>query len=230
MLHFQLSVTCLSGKLGYFGVMTEGVQKNKQVDEGQRGPADHARREQILGVAAEHFRNFGYQKTSISDIGRAIGISHAYVYRFFDSKQAIGEAVCSQTLARIAAAVEQLVASSVSATEKIRRTPLVLIEEGMAVFFQDRKLHDIVVEAVKEDWCSASNHGTTIETLICQIVAQGRETGEFERKTSTDEVAHSIRVAWTPFTHPSLLAQRTAEDLREDARMVSAMILRSLAP
>ncbi len=210
--------------------MTEDTQKIKQVDDGQRGPADHARREQILGVAAEHFRTFGYQKTSISDIGRAIGISHAYVYRFFDSKQAIGEAVCSQTLARIASAVERLVASTVSATEKIRRAPMVLIEEGHAVFFQDRKLHDIVEEAVKEQWCSASNHVATIEAMILRIVAQGRETGEFERKTSADEVAHSIRVAWSPFIHPVLLAQRSLEDLREDARIVSAMILRSLAP
>lgn len=206
------------------------VKRNKQVEESQRGPADHARREQILGVAAEHFRNFGYQKTSISDIGRAIGISHAYVYRFFDSKQAIGEAVCSQTLSRIASAVEKLVSSDASATEKIRRTPLVLIEEGLAVFFRDRKLHDIVEEAVKENWCSASNHGTTIESLILRIVAQGRETGEFERKTSADEVAHSIRVAWTPFIHPTLLAAGPLEQLENDARMVSSMILRSLAP
>ena len=70
----------------------------------------------------------------------------------------------------------------------------------------------------------------TIETLILRIVAQGREAGEFERKTSADEVAHSIRVAWTPFIHPALLAERNPDELREDARIVSAMVLRSLAP
>jgi len=210
--------------------MPAPVKANKKVVESQRGPTDHARREQILGVAAEHFRNFGYQKTSISDIGRAIGISHAYVYRFFDSKQAIGEAVCAQTLTRITLAVERLVDSAISASDKIRKAPLILIEEGLAVFFQDRKLHDIVEEAVKEHWCSASNHSVTIESLIFRIVAQGRESGEFERKTSADEISHSIRVAWTPFIHPALLAQRSQEELRDDARIVSSMILRSLAP
>jgi len=191
---------------------------------------DHARREQILVVAAEHFRNLGYHKTSISDIGRAIGISHAYVYRFFESKQAIGEAVCSQTLAKIIAAAEKTVTGPASATEKIRQVPLILIEKGLEVFFQDRKLHDIAVEATTKNWSSANNHGANIESLIRRIVAQGRKTGEFERKTSADDVAHSIRVAWTPFFHPVLLAQRDPEDLRKDARSVSAMVLRSLMP
>jgi AcrR family transcriptional regulator len=210
--------------------MPETAKKNSSMEENRRGPVDHARREQILGVAAEHFRTVGYHKTSISDLGRAIGISHAYVYRFFESKQAIGEAVCSQTLARIASAVEKAVESPASASEKIRQIPLVLIEEGVSVFMQDRKLHDIVEEAVKAHWCSASNHDVSIEALILRVVAQGRESGEFERKTSADEVAHSILVAWTPFIHPVLLAERAPEQLREDARIVSSMVLRSLAP
>lgn len=210
--------------------MVNSAPKGSQSEEGRRGPADHARREQILSVAGEHFRTFGYQKTSISDIGRAIGISHAYVYRFFDSKQEIGEAVCSQTLARITAAAEKVASGSASATEKIREVPLVLIEEGLAVFFQDRKLHDLVEAAVTGNWCVASNHGANIEALILQIVAQGRENGEFEREMSPEQVARSIRIAWTPFIHPVLLAEHSPDDLREDARSVSELVLRSLAP
>ena len=37
---------------------------------------------------------YGYAKTSVSDLARAIGFSKAYIYRFFESKQAIGEAIC----------------------------------------------------------------------------------------------------------------------------------------
>ncbi|MBN8709828.1 MAG: hypothetical protein BGO12_24145 [Verrucomicrobia bacterium 61-8] len=210
--------------------MSRTVSKTSQEDLVQRGPMDHSRREQILAVAAEQFRTLGYQKTSISDIGRAIGISHAYVYRFFESKQSIGEAVCSQTLTEIACAAARVADSNDSATEKLRKLPMVLIEEGLRVFFKDRKLHDIVECAVSEGWCSARNHGATIQALLLRVVGQGRETGEFERKTAADEVAHSIRVAWTPFIHPVLLAQRDPEELRNDARIVTSMILRSLAP
>ena len=64
--------------------------KGFQGEEGWCVPANHDRRDQILNIAAEHFRTFVYKKSSISDIGRAIGISQTYDYRLFDSKQEIG--------------------------------------------------------------------------------------------------------------------------------------------
>jgi AcrR family transcriptional regulator len=198
--------------------------------DGQRAHPDRERRDQILAAAAEHFRTFGYGKTTISDIARGIGISHAYIYRFFESKQAIGEAVCDYTLKRIGHAVWEVVGSAESACTRLRKIPEVLVEEGLAVFFRDRKLHDLTEAAVREGWCSASNHVQSIEQAIASLVSDGRESGEFERKTPQDEVARSICIAFTPFIHPVLLAQQEPDDLRKHARLVSSMILRSLAP
>ncbi|WP_325380843.1 TetR/AcrR family transcriptional regulator, partial [Edaphobacter sp.] len=58
---------------------------------GQRGPADSERRQQILHAAFEHFRLYGYRKTTVADIAKAINLSTPYLYNFFDSKQAIGD-------------------------------------------------------------------------------------------------------------------------------------------
>ena len=38
-----------------------------------RGPADHSVREQILEAAGEHFSRYGYEKTTVSDLAKAIG-------------------------------------------------------------------------------------------------------------------------------------------------------------
>jgi hypothetical protein len=38
-----------------------------------RGPADHNVREQILEAAGEHFSHYGYDKTTVSDLAKAIG-------------------------------------------------------------------------------------------------------------------------------------------------------------
>ena len=59
-----------------------------------RGPTDHNVREQILQAAEEHFSRYGFEKTTVSDLAKAIGFSKAYIYKFFDSKQAIAEAIC----------------------------------------------------------------------------------------------------------------------------------------
>src|SRR3977135_4116294 len=86
-----------------------------------RGPVDHDVRDQILEAAEEHISRYGYDKTTVSDLAKAIGFSKAYIYKFFDSKQAIGEAICSKTVNQIVVEVEQAVASASTPTEKFRR-------------------------------------------------------------------------------------------------------------
>ena len=61
-----------------------------------RGPAEHAVRDQIVKAAHEYFAHYGYAKTTVSDLARAVGFSKAYIYRFFESKQAIGEAIVGE--------------------------------------------------------------------------------------------------------------------------------------
>ena len=36
-----------------------------------------------------HFSRYGYEKTTVTDLAKAIGFSKAYIYKFFDSKQAV---------------------------------------------------------------------------------------------------------------------------------------------
>jgi AcrR family transcriptional regulator len=67
---------------------------------GRRGPADHAIRQQIMDAADAHFARFGYGKTTVADLAKAIGFSKAYIYKFFESKQAIGEAICTSAWTR----------------------------------------------------------------------------------------------------------------------------------
>src|SRR3954471_10143270 len=88
---------------------------------GQRGPADHGIRDQIVEAADEHFSHYGYGKTTVADLAKAIGLSKAYTYKFFDSKQAIGEAICARCLGSIVTEVEKSLLEGRSATDRIRR-------------------------------------------------------------------------------------------------------------
>ena len=66
-----------------------------------RGPAEHSVRDQIVTAAHDYFAHYGYAKTTVADLAREIGFSKAYIYRFFESKQAIGEAICAGCLDRL---------------------------------------------------------------------------------------------------------------------------------
>ena len=197
---------------------------------GVRGPADHDIRDQIVAAANEHFSQYGYSKTTVSDLAKAIGFSKAYIYKFFDSKQAIGEAICSNCLAEIVAAVEQAISvDDISSTERFRRLVRTLISTGASLFFNDRKLYDIAALAASESWPSTQHYDAQIKRFVLQIVRDGRESGEFERKTPLDETVDSIHFALRPFVNP-LLLQYNLDFVETAPTLTSNLILRSLMP
>lgn len=71
-----------------------------------RSPKDNqeirdARREEILVAAARVFAEKGIARSKISDIASAAGLSHGLVYHYFESKDAIFEAIVEQMMAKI---------------------------------------------------------------------------------------------------------------------------------
>jgi AcrR family transcriptional regulator len=197
---------------------------------GQRGPAEHERREQILRAADEHFRHYGYAKTTVADLAKAIGVSAAYVYRFFESKQAIGEAVCAMTLARID---DELLGIADDAmrpgADRLRALYRCLADRGIELFFKERKLHDLVTAAVEGRFPSVMRHKRVMLDAATRVVEAGRASGEFEKKTPLDEVCRAIFETLEPFAHPMLLELKEPAELEASVEAVSNLVLRSLA-
>ncbi len=182
-----------------------------------------------MEAAGEHFSRYGYEKTTVSDLAKAVGFSKAYIYKFFDSKQAIGEAICSKTLSAIVVAVEQAAAGASTPSEKFRRMFKTLAGTSVSLFFNERKLYDIAAHSAGEGWPSARAYEQRLRQILMDVVREGRETGEFERKTPLDETVHAIFLVMLPFANPLLLQHNL--DLVEDAPIqLSSLVLRSLAP
>ncbi|SFO51804.1 transcriptional regulator, TetR family [Candidatus Pantoea varia] len=204
--------------------MTQSVLEN-----GTRGPAGHNVRDQIVDAAMQHFAHYGYEKTTVSDLARAIGFSKAYIYKFFESKQAIGEVICSNRLAMIMARAEATIADAPGASEQLRRLFRTLSVTGTELFFHERKLYDIAAVASRDRWPSAMAYEKRILNLIQEILRRGRETGEFERKTPADEAAEAIYWVIKPYASPVLL-QYSLDDAEAASAQLAALVLRSLAP
>lgn len=194
-----------------------------------RGPLDHSVREQIVNAAFEHFGHYGYEKTTVAELAKSIGFSKDYIYKFFDSKQAIGEVICANRLETIMTAVLAAVADAPSASEKLRRLFRALTEAGSELFFHDRKLYDIAAVASREKWPSTERYAERLLKLIESIVVEGRQAGEFERKTPLDEATYAIYMVMCPFINPVQL-QFNLEAAPTAAVILSSLILRSLAP
>ncbi|MEG3789401.1 TetR/AcrR family transcriptional regulator [Lysobacter sp. CCNWLW3] len=194
-----------------------------------RGPADHDVRDQIVAAATEHFSRYGYEKTTVSDLARAVGFSKAYIYKFFESKQAIGEMICANCLRQIEAEVRAAIEEADRPPEKLRRMFKAIVEASLRLLFQDRKLYEIAASAASERWQAASAYEASIQALLQDIVQEGRQNGDFERKTPLDEATAAIYLVMRPYLNP-LLLQHSLDYTDEAPARLSGLILRSLSP
>jgi len=196
---------------------------------GQRGPHQHEMRERIVRAAEARFRHYGYGKTTVSEIATDLGVSSAYIYKFFGSKIAICEAVCGSLLGGIDDALWEEARSSRTAAERMRRVYRLLLERSLALFFNDRQLHDMVVTGLEQRWASISRHIDVMEDVARFLVQEGRASGEFERKTPLDEAAKAVASTFAPFSHPVLLEHGIDNDLHARAEAVATIVLRGLS-
>ena len=194
-----------------------------------RGPAEHSVRDQIVEAAHEHFAHYGYAKTTVADLAREIGFSKAYIYRFFESKQAIGEAIVGECLDEIFTKAREAVESGRDANDKLRKFAKTVTSASIDVAFNDRKIYEVATHASSENWAPVQAYVELLQAFLEDILKEGRESGQFERKTPIDETCRAIYYALLPFIDP-LFLQRSIDLLPDAQTEVINLILRSLAP
>ncbi len=194
-----------------------------------RGPVDHDVRDQIVRAATEHFSRYGYEKTTVSDLAKTIGFSKAYIYKFFESKQAIGEMICATCLQGIENEIRWATEKTSAPPEKLRRMFKTSIDASLRLFSQDRKLYEIATSAARERWQCAQAYEKRIQEMLQDILQEGRQTGDFERKTPIDEATLATFLVIRPYIDPLLLEHSFAH-IDEAPGLLSSLVLRSLSP
>ncbi|MCX5589821.1 TetR/AcrR family transcriptional regulator [Alcaligenes endophyticus] len=197
---------------------------------GQRGPSDHHRRQQIIAQANAHFRLYGYRKTSVASLARNIGVSSAYLYRFFDSKQGIGQAICQSVLENITAQLEAVVYGSGTAIERLRGFTQTALDLSIDLFLNEGRMQEVVLEAISQKWPAVLQYERDLERLLTELIRSGRQSGEFERRCPIDEVALGAMVALSASLHPALLELQSAQEAQHSQVLATQLILRSLMP
>ncbi len=90
----------------------------------QRRPAPvrlEARRAEICRAAAQIFRDRGFDATSVSDVARALGLTKAGLYHYFESKEALLFEIMSFGLDRVRDEVVVLVRGIRDPEERLRQ-------------------------------------------------------------------------------------------------------------
>ena len=163
-------------------------------------------RERILVVAERLFREIGYQKTTVADIAKALRMSPANVYRFFDSKKAIIEGVARGLMGGVEDAADAIAARPGSAAPRLRELMATIHRMNSERYVGDSKLHEMVACAMEESWEVCVAHMERITQAIGAVIAQGIASGEFEAP-DVPLAAMCACTAMMRFFHPQMIAQ-----------------------
>jgi len=82
--------------------------------------ATEEKRRQILDAAVRVFARTGYHDSRVGDIAKDAGVAYGLVYHYFESKDAVLEAVFREAWGRLLAAINEVERSQQPAPEQLR--------------------------------------------------------------------------------------------------------------
>ncbi|CAN5265631.1 TetR family transcriptional regulator [soil metagenome] len=179
----------------------------------------------ILDAAVEQLRRHGHAKTGVVDVARALGISHAAVYRHFDSKEALFDAVAERWLAAVSQQLEEIVGRRGTAASRVEDWLLALIAIKRRKVTEDPEMfatYHAVAEGAHE---VVSAHVARLRDQLRRIIADGIASGEF-KVSDADSGAAAVFNATAYFHHPYFVRESKADEAA--ARRVVRLILAGL--
>ena len=188
-------------------------------------------RARIIETAEALFRRLGFAKTAVADIAGELGMSPANVYRFFSSKNAIVEAICQRCLSELDEKAWVVARSRGSASARVERLFLEIMKYHLENLIVEKRVHDIVLVAMENNWEAVQAHMERIRAIIEVILRDGIESGEFER-IEPRETSLLIKKSMVAFCHPLMLAEglQDGEDLDTQSRATIRFLLRAITP
>lgn len=163
-------------------------------------------RQDIVDTAERFFREIGYQKTTVADIAKSLRMSPANVYRFFDSKKAINEAVLDRYKREQEEALLAIAEQDRPAPDRLREMLATSFRLNAARFAGHARMQEMVCAAMEESWDAIIAHIERFDALLRRVVADGIARGEF-RPIDPAHATGCVRTGMIRFMHPLLITQ-----------------------
>ena len=184
-------------------------------------------REQILETAEDVFRRFGPAKTTVMDVARALGISHGSVYRYFDSKIALRNAVVEIWLQRFSGKLEKAGAMPGPARQRLRFWFDTLRGLKTAEYRRETELFATYHELVQDSQPVVSAYYDVLIFQLENIITAGIDSGEFQN-CDPRTTACAMLDATTLFHHPWHAAAWHGKDIDDEFERVWTLIMNGL--
>ena len=190
-------------------------------------PAGALTREQILEAAEDVLRRYGPAKANVVDVARVLGVSHGSVYRHFNSKAALRDAVTESWLESISSPLQAVAREDGPAAERLQRWLDLLVHSKRSKALDDPELFGTYIELAAEAREVVNAHVDTLLAQLARIISDGVAHGEFEA-TDPAGTARAVFDATSRFHNPAHAADWASTRTATAYQHVRALVLRGL--
>ena len=181
-------------------------------------------KEIILNATEEVIRRFGPEKANISDVAKSLKVSHAALYRYYNGKNDLWNAVTERWLSNLHATSKEILREDNPADIKLfhlledfaeakRRSAI----NDPEMFANYVKLAQSSMEVIKK---SIEEGITRIEEIIAQGIAEGVFFAE-----SSHQAARTVYLATSVFIYPNSFED---PDRKQNIESVVNLLIRGL--
>jgi len=159
-------------------------------------------RDRIVATAEDVLRRFGPEKATVVDVARALGVSHAAVYRHVKTKAELRDLVVQRWVDEVMPPIRALVARPGPAQKRLRQLFDTLIAAKRRKATADPELFTAYRSLAAETQSVAAAHVDELVRLGAAIIESGVEEGTF-REVDPMAASQAILFATSRFHHPA---------------------------
>ncbi len=205
------------------------MKGNAAIVDGRRpGRPTVDRREEILEAAQRLYDRLGFDKTTIADIARELGMSPANIYRSFENRRAIDEAIATRRLTVIEDAAWREARSGAAPDVALRELGHAVLKTTRTMLFEQEKMSSICAVAAREHWPAVIRFLEGLHGAIRHLVMEGQRRGIFGAG-DPEHLSAAIVTAHTAILHPYMIEMAGNADLDAQLDLVTDLTLRALA-
>ncbi|MCO4052624.1 MAG: TetR/AcrR family transcriptional regulator [Bosea sp.] len=156
----------------------------------------------LLALASEHLRLMGAKRLTVVAIAEAAGMTHANVYRYFPSKEALIDAVVDAWIKSVETRLTDIADGPDPSDDKLERMILALARANRDGLSENPALYAAFRDAMNKRRAVARRHRVRVRTLLDRVIEEGINAGTFEPRDK-DRAAVFVLDACFRFVHPA---------------------------
>lgn len=186
-----------------------------------------AGREKLIQTAEVIIRERGAISFTITDLAAESGMSQSNVYRFFENKDALAEAMAGRWFAELITIIEDLVEADMPAEQKLYEFFARRLAIKRTRFEEDPDLFRSYMELGNEHFEVVRGYVDLTDHYMAIILAEAMEEGYFQG-LELDKIVSLVNTMVQPFCNPNLMMDMMHLADEDRLRLVIDTILTGL--